>query len=147
MVVLRNLAITCLLLLSSNALSANDLLQNLTSQLGVTSEQAAGGAGAMFNLAKSRLSSEDFSQIAATVPDIDGLMAAAPTLTESASDAVATMLGGDNGLGNLATLAISFGQLGLSSDMITQFTPIVLQYLQQVGGDTVMEAMKGVLTM
>jgi flavorubredoxin len=142
---IRNLALTCLLLLSSSPLYANDLLQNLTSQLGITTEQAAGGAGAMFNLAKSRLSSEDFSQIAATVPDIDGLMAAAPALTESANNAVATMLGGENGLGNLATLAISFGQLGLSSDMITQFTPIVLQYLQQVGGDTVMEVMKGVL--
>jgi flavorubredoxin len=147
MELIRNLAISCLLLLSSNALSANELLQSLTSQLGVTTEQAAGGAGAMFNLAKSRLSSEDFSQIASTVPDIDSLMAAAPTLTESATDAVASALGGESGLGNLATLAISFGQLGLSSDMITQFTPIVLDYLQQVGGDTVMEVMQGVLAM
>jgi flavorubredoxin len=147
MEVIRNLAIAFLLLLSSSALSANDLIQSLTSQLGITTEQAAGGAGAMFNLAKSRLSSEDFSQIAASVPDIDGLMAAAPALTDTASDAVASMLGGENGLGSLASLAISFGQLGLPSDMITQFTPIILDYLQQVGGDTIMEVMKVALAM
>jgi flavorubredoxin len=144
---IRNLALTCLLLLSSNALYASDLLHSLTSQLGITTEQAAGGAGSLFNLAKSRLSSEDFSQIAAVVPDIDGLIAAAPTMSESASGAVTSMLGGENGLGSLAALASSFSQLGLSSDMISQFTPIILDYLQQVGGSSVMEVMKTALAM
>jgi hypothetical protein len=147
MEIIRNLAIVCLLFTTSTTLSANDLLQSLSSQLGVTTEQAAGGAGALFNLAKSRLSSEDFSQIAGTVPDIDSLMAAAPALSESSTGAMASMLGGESGLGSLAALAGAFSQLGLSSDMIGQFTPIVLDYLQQVGGDTVMQVMQGALAM
>jgi hypothetical protein len=148
---IRYLTLSCLLFLSSTALSANDLLQSLTSQLGITTEQAAGGAGALFNLAKNRLGGEDFSQIAAAVPDIDSLISAAPAVTESAASegasAVASMLGGESGLSNLATLATSFSQLGLSADMIAQFTPIVLDYLQQVGGTSVMEMMKGALAL
>ncbi|MCG7862974.1 MAG: DUF2780 domain-containing protein [Candidatus Thiodiazotropha endolucinida] len=147
--VVRNLALACLLFLSSTAVSANSLLDSLTSQLGITTEQAAGGAGALFELAKNRLTNEDFSQIAAVVPDLDSLIAAAPSLSDatSGSGAVASMLGGESGLGNLAGLATSFSQLGLSPDMIGQFTPIVLEYLQQAGGGTVMEVMKGALAM
>ncbi|MEW8137071.1 MAG: DUF2780 domain-containing protein [Candidatus Thiodiazotropha endolucinida] len=147
--VVRNLALACLLFLSSTAVSANSLLDSLTSQLGISTEQAAGGAGALFELAKNRLTNEDFSQIAAVVPDIDSLIAAAPSLSDSTSGpgAVASMLGGESGLGNLAGLATSFNQLGLSPDMIGQFTPIVLEYLQQAGGGTVMEVMKGALAM
>ncbi|MEW8489334.1 MAG: DUF2780 domain-containing protein [Candidatus Thiodiazotropha endolucinida] len=149
--VVRNLALACLLFLSSTAVSTNSLLDSLTSQLGITTEQAAGGAGALFELARNRLTNEDFSQIAAVVPDLDSLIAAAPSLSDATSGAgagaVASMLGGESGLGNLAGLATSFSQLGLSPDMIGQFTPIVLEYLQQAGGGTVMEVMKGALAM
>jgi hypothetical protein len=142
---IHKLMLLCLLFLSSTAISANDLLDNLTSQLGVTTEQAAGGAGALFNLAKSRLTNEDFAPIAAAVPDIDKLIAAAPAMTETATGSVANMLGGENALGSLANLASSFSQLGLSTEMISRFTPIVLDYLQKAGGSSVMDVMKGAL--
>jgi hypothetical protein len=144
---IRNIFLLCLLLISSTAISANELIQNLTNQLGITTEQATGGAGALFNLAKSQLTSEDFSQIAAAVPDIDNLIAAAPAVTESTTGAVSSMLGSESGLGSLASLASSFSKLGLSSDMIGQFTPIVLDYLQQAGGTNLMEMTKGALAL
>ena len=37
-----------------------DLLQMLTSQLGVTQDQAEGGAGLLFKMAKEKLGSDDF---------------------------------------------------------------------------------------
>ncbi|MCU7883388.1 MAG: DUF2780 domain-containing protein [Candidatus Thiodiazotropha sp. (ex Lucinoma annulata)] len=149
MEVFRNLALSLLLLLTSSAVSASGLLDALTSQLGVTSEQAAGGAGSLFNLAKSSLAPSDFSQIASVVPGIDSMMSAAPVADKASGGvgAVASMLGGEGSLGNLANLASSFSELGLSSDMIGKFTPVVLEYLQSAGGDTVMEMMKGALTM
>jgi hypothetical protein len=147
MLTIRNTLLFGLLLIASTAISANDLLQNLTSQLGITTEQAAGGAGALFNMAKSQLSGDEFSQIAAAVPNIDTLMAAAPAITESTAGAVSSMIGSESGLGNLASLASSFSQLGLSSDMIAQFTPIVFDYLQQAGGANLMEMMKGALAL
>jgi hypothetical protein len=145
----RYFVLSCLLLATPIAKSSEALLNSLTSQLGISTEQAAGGAGALFNLAKSRLASEEFSQIAAAVPNVDELIAAAPALTESSANtaAVASMLGGESGLGSLAVLASSFSQLGLSSEMIGQFTPILLDYLQQAGDSKIMEIMKGALAM
>jgi hypothetical protein len=144
---IRNFFLFCLLLIASTAISANELIQSLTSQLGITTEQATGGAGALFNMAKSQLTSDEFSQIAAAVPDINTLIAAAPAITESTSGAVSSMLGSESGLANLASLATSFSQLGLTSDMIAQFTPIVFDYLQQAGGNNLMEMMKGALAL
>jgi len=44
------------------------LVGKLCQQLNVTPEQAAGGAGAIFALAKSRLNPADFSKVAPAVP-------------------------------------------------------------------------------
>jgi hypothetical protein len=133
----------------TSSVSANTLLESLTSQLGVTSEQATGGAGALFNLTKSKVSQDEFSQIAAVVPGIEKLMQAAPVLNEGASDkgALTSMLGDDNKLGSIATLASSFGELGLSSDMVTKFSTVIFDYLKQAGGESVMKLMKNALAM
>ncbi len=141
----RYLALLSLLLVSTSATSANTLLENLTSQLGVTTEQAAGGAGALFDLAKRRLPGEEFSRIAAVVPEIDNLIEGAPLWNEKTASAAASMLGGEGALADLATLAVSFAELGLSSEMIGRFTPILLDYLQKMGGSDVMELMKTVV--
>src|SRR5215472_10412335 len=49
-----------------------ELVGALTKQLSVTPSQATGGAGALFGLAKSRLSAADFSKISAVVPGMSG---------------------------------------------------------------------------
>ncbi|MEJ2426086.1 MAG: DUF2780 domain-containing protein [Candidatus Thiodiazotropha sp.] len=46
----------CLLIFNPSTAFADGLLNTLTSQLGITSEQASGGAGALFNLAQGNLS-------------------------------------------------------------------------------------------
>ncbi|MEW8562152.1 MAG: hypothetical protein B6D72_07375 [gamma proteobacterium symbiont of Ctena orbiculata] len=143
----RYITLALLLITSTSAFCTNSLLDSLTGQLGITSEQAAGGAGALFNLAKSRLPSEEFSQIAAVVPEVDKLIADAPALAESSGGAaaVANLLGGEGSIAGIASLANAFNELGLSADMIGNFTPIILEYLQQAGGNSVMEIMKGAL--
>lgn len=145
MYAIRYLALLSLLLISMPATSANTLLDSLSSQLGITTEQAAGGAGALFDLAKRRLSSEEFSQITAVVPEVDNLIAGAPAWNEKTESAAASMFGGEGPLVDLATLAVSFAELGLPSDMIGRFTPILLDYLQQMGGSDIVEIMKAVL--
>ncbi|MES9992563.1 MAG: DUF2780 domain-containing protein [Candidatus Thiodiazotropha sp.] len=144
----RYLTLTLLLITSTSALCANSLLDSLTGQLGISTEQATGGAGALFNLAKSRLPSEEFSQIASVVPDMESLIAAAPAVAESSGSAaaVANLLGGEADLAGIAGLANAFSELGLSADMISNFTPIILDYLQQAGGNSVMEIMQGALS-
>jgi len=55
------------------AKASPELVGVLSKEIGATSEQAAGAAGSLFSLAKSRLKPDDFSNIAKAVPGIDAL--------------------------------------------------------------------------
>jgi hypothetical protein len=133
-----------------------ELIQQLVSSLGVNEDQAKGGAGLLFNLAKDKLGAGEFQQLADKIPGVSDLLGAAPAPSAAASagggmmgalGGVASSLGagglGDKmgGLGDLANLASGFSQLGLSSDMVGKFVPIVLSFVQNQGGDS----MKGLL--
>jgi len=127
-----------------------ELIQQLVSSLGVNEDQAKGGAGLLFNLAKEKLGTGDFQQLADNIPGITALLGAAPAPSTAASaggglmgalGGVAASLGAGGlggkmeGLGNLANLASGFSQLGLSSDMVAKFVPVVLSFVQNQGGD------------
>ena len=129
-----------------------ELIQQLVTSLGVNEDQAKGGAGLLFNLAKDKLGSGDFQKLTNEIPGIQDLLAASPTSEATpesgggglmgALGGAASSLGGKmEGLGDLANLAGGFSQLGLSSDMVGKFVPIVLSFVQNQGG----EAMKGML--
>src|SRR5262245_29195612 len=55
-----------------------ELVDQLTKQLSITPEQAIGGSGAIFGLAKTKLKPEEFSKVSDAVPGMDGLLKAAP---------------------------------------------------------------------
>jgi uncharacterized protein VcgC/VcgE DUF2780 len=108
----------------------------LMQQLGVSQAQAEGGAGALFQVAKDRMAEDAFGQLSQSVPGMDGLLAAAPK-TEAPSGALgnlSSMLGNNNALGSAAQLMSAFKQLNLSEGMVSQFTPIVMDYVKQQGG-------------
>ena len=138
-----------------------ELIQQLVSSLGVNEDQAKGGAGLLFNLAKDKLGAGDFQQITDKIPGVSDLLGAAPTQSAAASagggmmgalGGAAAALGagglGDKlgGLGNLASLASGFSQLGLSSDMIGKFAPVVLSFVQSQGGDSLKGLFEKVLS-
>ena len=123
------------------AASSGGLTGLLMQQLGVTQPQATGGAGAVFGLAKTKMSTEDFGKVAAGVPDMDSLLAAAPAtggaeggLTGGLAGAAGGLGGATGSLGSLAGLAGSFSSLGMSADMATKFVPVCVQYLQGTAG-------------
>jgi hypothetical protein len=120
----------------------------LSSKLGVTQNQAEGGAGAIFQLAKKNLSSESFSSVAKVVPGIDRMMSAAPKEDKGSGTlgGITSMLGsGSKELGGMAGLTSAFGKLGLSGDMVGKFVPIILDYVKGRGGEQVMNLLKGAL--
>jgi len=138
-----------------------EIIQQLVSSLGVNEDQAKGGAGLLFNLAKEKLGSGDFQQLADKIQGVGNLLGAAPEPSAAASagggmmgalGSVAASLGagglGDKlgGLGDLAGLASGFSQLGLSSDMIGKFAPIVLSFVQNQGGDGIKDLLEKVLS-
>jgi hypothetical protein len=124
------------------------LVDSLVSSLGVTGEQAAGGAGALLDLARQKLSTEDFAKVKEAIPDTGALIKAAPKGGDvsKALESASSMLGGAGGsLEGLAGLAGSFSQLGLNADMVGKFVPVLLDFAQGAGGDTVMNLLQGVL--
>jgi len=124
------------------------LVDLLSSQLGVSNNQAEGGAGSIFQLAKQNLSIEDFSVVAKAVPGIDQMIGAAPKIEGSSGTlgSISSMMGSSsNKLGGLAGLTSSFEKLGLTGDMVNKFTPIILDYVKNKGGEHAMNLLKGAL--
>lgn len=131
-----------------------ELIQQLISNLGINEAQAKGGAGLLFKVAKEKLGSGDFQQLADKIPGITDLLKAAPEAGAggglmgalgSAASAFGGLGGKMEGLGNLAQLAGGFSQLGLSADMVGKFLPIVLSFVQSQGGDSLKGLLENVL--
>jgi hypothetical protein len=117
-------------------------------QLGVSDEQATGGAGLLFKLAQEKLSSGEFAQVKDAVPGIENLMAEAPQaggLTGALGGLASSLGGGGSQLAGLAELAGGFQNLGLDSGMIGKFIPIVLSFVQSKGGDAIKQMLAKVL--
>ena len=101
----------------------NTLISLLTSQLGVTSNQAAGGVGSILSLAKERLPAMDFTALAQLIPGAESFM-------KSAKD-----LGAVTGpVGDRTGLTAAFSRLGMGSDMVPKFTQTLSDFVGQAGG-------------
>ncbi len=135
------------------ATTGKDLTGSLMQQLGVTQSQAEGGAGAIFQLAKAKMPGTAFSELSNSVPNMQGLLAAAPVTKAIGGGSLGGIAGdlqslaGNSGgtAGNLIGLVGSFQQLGLSPDMMQKFVPFVVQYVQGNGGSSVANALQSAL--
>ncbi len=117
----------------TTAASSAELVKELTKGLSITPTQARGGAGTLFSLAKSRLTSEEFSKVASAVPGMSGLLKAAPALHQSSEfSGLESMLPGN--MGRMAEAADAFHKLGLSPEMASKFLPIMSKFVQMKGG-------------
>ena len=147
---MKRIALVSLLVLGCAAFAwaadEGSLVQSLAKQLNITDEQAAGGAGAIFNYAQTALPKDDYGKIANAVPEAADLIKKAPA-TDTATSVAGSALGKAGGTAaGLAGLGSSFEKLGLKSDMVGKFTPIVVDYVQNKGGAEVGGIMRKVLT-
>lgn len=123
------------------AKASPELVGALSKEIGATSEQAAGAAGALFGTAKSRLKAEEFSQIAKAVPGMDSLLGAAP-----AADAGAGGLSKIAGsAGGLAAAASAFTKLGLKPELVAKAVPVLVSFVTKSGGANVGNLLASVL--
>lgn len=95
------------------SLTANPLIKNITTKLGVTPTQAIGGTAAILNNTKAKMNPADFTALTKQVPQTGTLLGAAPA-----------------GLLSLGSLGSQFSFLGMDASMINKFSPLVLEYLQ-----------------
>ena len=120
------------------------LIGSLVDLLGVSPEQATGGAGAVFREAKNNMSAGDYSQLLNAVPGIDSLIAGAPEAGGLAGKA-SSLIGGSSSMKGVTALADSFGKLGLAPDMVNKFIPVILEFVQGEGGQQAMALLQNAL--
>jgi hypothetical protein len=122
----------------------SDLVGMLTSQLGVSEQQASGGAGSLLNFAKGQMGAGDFDVVSSTLPEVTSLVGAAPEASSGALGSASSLLGGSSsGLGDVAGVTSAFSDLGMSPTMVNEFVPVILEYTQSAGSEQAMQLLKG----
>lgn len=121
-----------------------ELIGSLAKEIGSTPQQAEGAAGALFGVAKQKLSAGDWSKLSAAVPGMDGLLKAAPALGAGGGGGAAAAAAGAMG-GGLGGAVAAFNKLGLKPDMVAKAVPVLTQYVTKSGGAGVGSLLAGVL--
>ena len=126
-----------------------DLITTLVDALGITKEQAKGGSGALFQNAKDNLSAADFQKVPDAVPNMEEyLKAALAVKTKSGlggalGSSLSSLGGGAGKAGSMVDLTSAFSKLGMDSGTLGKFIPIVLDFVQSKGGQSVVRLLKG----
>ncbi|WP_035479692.1 DUF2780 domain-containing protein [Aliagarivorans marinus] len=103
---------------SSEQSAPSSLISTLTEQLGISSSQASGGTAALASLATSRLSGEN--------GDLLGQLL-------GGGDASSSLLGS---ITDMPGVEQAFSALGLDAGMVQQFVPLIMDYLGNNGGES-----------
>ena len=101
------------------------LTKLLTSQLGVTQNQATGGVGSVLTLAKEKLPSMDFNTLAKFIPGSDTLLKAAKELGAVTGP-----------ISEKAGLEAAFSRLGMGSDSVPKFIQTMGDFVGKAGDDS-----------
>jgi len=124
------------------AKASPELIGSLSKEMGSSPEQAAGAAGALFGVAKSKLAADQFSQISKAVPGMDLLLKAAPAASGGALGGLSQLGGSAGALGGAAS---AFSKLGLSPDLVSKAIPILTSFVTKSGGANVGNLLAGAL--
>ena len=117
------------------SLGGSDALMKLiTSQLGVTQNQAKGGVGSELTLAREKLPSGDFNTLARAIPGSDQYMKAAKDLGAVTGP-----------INDKAGLQSAFQRLRMEPGMVDKFDGLLSDFAGKMGGDPVKNALAAVL--
>lgn len=131
---------------STTGISQIGLVDILVHRLGVSPQQALGGAGAIFQMAQANMNPQAFATLSKSIPGMDTMLNAAPAMSNLSGGLSSLMGDKSNTLGNVTALAASFQQLSLSPDMVSQFIPIVTNYVSKTSGQTTADLLQSALT-
>ena len=116
------------------AKASPELVGAISKETGATPEQAAGAAGTLFGLAKSRLKVDEFSKISKAVPGMDLLLKAAPSAAAASggpTDALSQLAGT---VGGIPAVASKFSKLGLKPEMVPVVVSTLTSFVTKSGG-------------
>jgi len=122
--------------LKSSVLNAgsSSLSGLLTSQLGVTQNQAEGGIGSMLKLAQEKLVKGDYDKVAGAIPGASKYLDKAKKLGAYSGS-----------VGNMAGLNSALGKLGIPPETANKFVPMITDYVGKIGGPKVGALLKSAL--
>lgn len=122
---------------TSTVTESNTLVGNVMSQLGLSQTQAEGGLGSLLGLAQSSLGSNDYTKLAASIPNADSLLAAAPKLDGNSGVSGLLSKAGNIGssLQGSAMVLDAFEKLGISKDLAMPMINIAKSYLETNGAE------------
>jgi hypothetical protein len=125
-----------------------DLINSLVSELGVTTAQAQGGAGAIFKAAHDRMGPDQFDRLLGGLPGVKDLLKRAPAsggggLFGGLASMAGKLGGGD--MAQAAQLLATFSSLGLSRDIAMKFLPVLMRHLESQGGKDLVTQVRAAL--
>lgn len=124
--------------MSSSDNKSGSLVDMLTSSLGVTPTQATGGATALLSDAASKMSKEDVNALTSKVPAVSNMVNQNSSAMGGLGSMASSALGNDS-------VKSAFSALGMDADMVAQFTPIILNYVDSEAGASMMKSVKAAL--
>jgi hypothetical protein len=111
-----------------------DIVSELASKCGMSTETAQKGLGAVLGFLKSKLPTEAFNKLSEAVPGADGMMSSAADTEEKSGGvlgavkgAIGKLFGGGDSISGLLT---KFGQLGMTPEQIEGFIPRATELLK-----------------
>ena len=131
---------------STTSINQIGLVDILVHRLNISPQQALGGAGAIFQMAQGNMNPQAFATLSKSVPGMDSMLNAAPAMSNLSGGLSSLMGDNSNALGNVTALAASFQQLNLSPDMVSQFIPIVTNYVSKTSGQATANLLQSALT-
>lgn len=120
--------------MDESAMMDESKLGTLASGLGMTSQQAQGGLGAMLAVAQQRLSVADYQQVVKYIPKADEYLG------------IARQLGVFEQASSMTTaLNSAYSKLGVTPEQQAKFTGAVTEYLSKSGGPEIGNLLAGAL--
>ncbi|MCY9873141.1 DUF2780 domain-containing protein [Vibrio barjaei] len=105
---------------SQLAQANSPVVDNLVKELSISPQQAATGAGALLSLAQNQLGAGQESELNSLIPGLSSL----------------TSSGLLSSVENMESVKNAFGSVGLDPALISQFAPIILDYLGTLGASS-----------
>ena len=118
----------------TDSIMGKDLDSLLAKQLNLSGDQSKGSLGAIFGLAKEKLTAADYDKVAAAIPGADNYVAKAKKLG---------LL--DKPIENKDGLSAAFTKLGISKETAAKILPTVNELIGRFGGEQVKTLMAGIL--
>jgi hypothetical protein len=130
------------------------MISQVSESLNVNSAQAEGGVASIVNFAKNNLSGGEFSQLAKSLPGVDGILSKVPDISNLSSEGLGDLLDKaseySDSVKSINEIKKQFEALGLKPEMITAFISQAKSYLDTEQGqqakDLLMQGLDAIIS-